>query len=927
VINENRKTDNRKTVYNLLPIVTAFLISVGLYYSGWLNDIENKLDENEFHLLRTNYNSDIVIVEINPVSLKAMNGWPWPRRHYANVINNLVKAQAKYIFLDIDFSAHSQDDNILTESLKRAPAGSILMPAFLQYSNTGESKYLTLSKPNEKFNKYITPVSVNLQPDKDGLVRHVKLLSEFAGELTPTAAIIFNDYQAKPGERIKLNFRISPDSFQHISFHDIYNNNFNPELLKDKYVIIGATALELSDQIALPVYRSLAGPVVQAILYQSLVNGALITPGKLKTTVMIVLCGIPVWFLFTTPGWRNGFLHLLAINIAILIASVFFHFNLNILLDIAPLILFTLLSYTFLLFSKIDSQFYKIISQKLTLHNKEELMTHVIKNTSEGIIILDRYLNVKTLNSAAKAIFGVNDDALINVSATSLFPNLDLNQKQLNKKQIETIALYKNSHERPVEIPVEITLNQISLNEEIIYTLFVHDISARKAQQANLQYQATHDSLTGIHNRAHFLTVLNEAIRVFKEDNKPAILIMIDLNNFKDINDTLGHNTGDNILITLGRRLHSLEDEKTCVARLGGDEFSILTGNLYPKNHLDLYIAKIQKLISTPILLKGISLSIDAAIGVAYIPEHATTDDEILVAVDVAMYKSKQNKESYSIYDPQSDYHAKRNLTISNDIKQAISNNQLSLHYQPKIDIKSGMAVSFEALIRWQHPQLGMISPDEFIPIVENSSLIKPMTMYTIECAVKKLKELQKEGFDISIAVNLSAKLLDDNNLVSDITNLLTLYNVPAEKLTLEITESAAMNENEHTNNILNNLIKKDIKLSIDDFGTSHASFSYLKQLPASELKIDKLFISNICNDDSDKIITSSITSLAHGLNMQVVAEGIENEQTYNYLKEINCDLAQGYWISKPLTDKAVIPWITDWNNLDELPRLKSNEK
>ena len=923
MINENRKIEKKRLAYNLIPIFISCIISLSFYFAGWLNTVENQIHENEFHLARTSYNSNIVIVEIDSVSLKAMNGWPWPRQYYANAINNLLEAQAKFIFLDIDFSAHSKDDDILAESLKQAPAGTILMPAFLQYSNSGDSKYLTLNKPNENFREYATPVSVNLIPDNDGLVRKVELLSEFAGELIPTAAVIFNNYPAKLNEHIKLNLRISPDSFEHISFNDIYENNFNHALLKDKYVIIGATALELSDQIALPVYKSLAGPVVQAIIYQSLVNGTLKTSTKAITTIILILFSLPVWFLFSTPGWRKGFQYLIAINIAILTTSIFTHLNYNFLLDITPFILFITLSYTFMLFAKIDSQIYKIISQKLSLRNKEELMTHVIKNTSEGIIILDKNLNVTTVNSSAKTIFGVINNELLNASAMSLFPDLGIKQTPPNKKQIETIALHKNKH----TIPVEITLNQISLNKEIIYTLFIHDISERKARQANLTYQATHDSLTGIHNRAHLLATLKKTIESYKNDNKSATLIMIDLNNFKDINDTLGHNTGDKILITLGKRLNTFEDDNTCVARLGGDEFSILTSNIYSKHYLDLYIARIQKNLSKPIILSGMSLTIDAAIGVAHIPEHATTENDILIAADVAMYKSKRNKESFSIYDPQSDYHAKKNLAISNDIKQALNNNQILLYYQPKVDIKTNKTVSLEALIRWQHPQLGLISPDDFIPIVENSSLIKPMTMYNIECAIKKLKELLEKGFDISISVNLSAKLLDDNNLASDITKLLALHSVPADKLTLEITESAAMSNHERTLNILNTLIKNNLKLSIDDFGTSYASFSYLKQLPATELKIDKLFISNICNDNSDKIITSSIISLAHGLNMQVVAEGIEDEYTYNYLKEINCDIAQGYWISKPLPEEKVIPWIINWNNTNSLPDLQSNVK
>lgn len=414
------------------------------------------------------------------------------------------------------------------------------------------------------------------------------------------------------------------------------------------------------------------------------------------------------------------------------------------------------------------------------------------------------------------------------------------------------------------------------------------------------------------------------AIEAFAVDYQSSVLIMIDLNNFKSINDTLGHSTGDSLLATLGQRFMTLLDTKTCVSRLGGDEFSILTSASLSDDDLEVYLRKLQRLISEPIELSEMSLTIDAAIGVARIPDHAVTTSEIMVAADVAMYKSKNNQQSYSIYDPETDYHTKRNLSISNDVKRAILHDQLFLQYQPKIDINTNRVAGLEALIRWQHPELGLIRPDEFIPIVENSSLIKPMTMYTVETAVCKQKELHDAGIDITIAVNISAKLLDDNNLAADITEILDTHGVPPEAITLEITESAAMSGHEQTLVILNKLIQNNFKLSIDDFGTSNASFSYLKELPAKELKIDKMFITNICREKSDKVISASIIRLAHVLDMKIVAEGIEGRESFEYLKTLGCDYAQGYWISRPLPEKEIIPWIANWNKTALLTPDKS---
>lgn len=916
----NRQSKKNRSRYISPPIIISGVISLVLFYSGWLTKIENNLHENEAYLTKTQYDSDIVIVEIDHASLKALNKWPWQRRYYAEAINNLFQAQAKKVFLDIDFSANSnpEDDDIFASTLKTTQPGTVLMPTFVQYSDSGNSKYLSLSKPNTKFRPFVTPVSVNLTPDSDGMVRHAKILSSFADETLPTAAVIFSNYDAKPDEIIRLNLRIMPASFKQLSFHDIYSNDFDKGSIKDKYIIIGATALELRDQVPVPVYKSLSGPVLQAIIYQSLISGKLFLPSQAVTTATLLILYYPLLLLFSTRGWRKGLKRLFIVNLLVFSVSITLHAGFNIMLDISPLILFTTLSYIFLQFSKIDKQFYKILRQKVALNNKEAMMTHVIKNTSEGIILLDKDLIVTSANASACKIFTALEDDITGESINSLLPELTIN-RTFTHHQFETEAL----NNRGNKIPVEIILNKLNVQNAQIYTVFIHNISERKEQQAVLTYQVSHDALTGLNNRTYLLEKIQTAIENYNNTKQTATLIMIDLNNFKQINDALGHNTGDHILMTLGRNFKSLQDENTCVSRLGGDEFGILTTQSYGKDDMSAYIRKIHRLISEPIELSDMSLSIDAAIGVAHIPDHAETRNEILVAADIAMYKSKSSKQSYSIYDPYTDYHTKRNLAISNDIKQALANNQLHLQYQPKIDLNTHLVTGFEALIRWQHPTLGLILPDEFIPIVENSSLIKPVTIYTIETAIRKQKELHQAGYDLSIAINLSAKLLDDNNLADDITRLLSSYDVPPEKLTLEITESAAMKNHERTLIILNKLIKNNLKLSIDDFGTSHATFSYLKQLPATELKIDKLFITEICNDNSDKIITASIISLAHGLNMKVVAEGIEDRKTYEYLCELGCDIAQGYWISRALPDEEVISWITQWNNTKNIEAFR----
>jgi len=919
----NRPSKNTRAIYAYAPVIISCIISLSLLYSGWTEKLENLIHENESALTRARYPSDIVMVELDHASLEKLDSWPWPRRYYAKAIDELLQAKAKRVFIDIDFSAYSNvtEDDILADTLKKTRPGSVLMPTFLQYSNSGDNKFLTLNKPNSKFIKYVTPVSVNVTPDSDGLVRRITILPEFAGRSIPTASVIYNNYPAKANESMRLDFRIMPDSFKRISFSEVYAGNFDHEAVKDKFIIIGASALELSDQIAVPVYTTLAGPVVQAISIQTLANGGLTIVGRSVTALAIVILCYPAWLVFNVPGWRNGLWRLTMATISVLLVSLVAHAGFNVLLNIVPIVLFAIISYIFFLFSKIDRQIYRIFLQSIALSDKETMMTHVIKNTSEGIILLNDRLVVTTSNAAACRIFHNTNNEIIGKPVSLLLPDIDLiSEADKARGQIETQAVQQDGN----RLPVAITLNKVNTNKELIYTIFIHDISEQKKQQDELTYQATHDSLTDLNNRAFLLSMIDIAINDYQVNEHSFILILIDLNNFKSVNDALGHGTGDRLLIMLAQRFKTLLDDDTYVARLGGDEFGILTRRSSSRSELNAYIERVEEMISEPIELSGMSLTLDAAIGIACIPEHATTSNELMVAADIAMYKSKHTQKGFSVYDSEAEYHTKRNLTISNDIKQAILLDQLTLKYQPKIDLHTNLVAGFEALIRWHHPELGVISPNEFIPIIENSSLTKPVTMFAIEAAARKQRELKQAGFEVSISVNISATLFDDNSLASDIGTILSNNDVPPSAITLEITESAAMSEQKQTLIILYNFIQNNFRVSIDDFGTSNASFSYLKQLPATELKIDKLFVTNICRDNSDKIITASIIALAHGLNMQVVAEGVEDHASFEYLKSLGCDYAQGYWISRALSDEDVIPWIADWEISKHIKQQKT---
>ena len=424
-----------------------------------------------------------------------------------------------------------------------------------------------------------------------------------------------------------------------------------------------------------------------------------------------------------------------------------------------------------------------------------------------------------------------------------------------------------------------------------------------------LKHLALHDPLTELPNRTLIQDRLEQNVREAKRTNRSFAVFMIDLDRFKEVNDTLGHDAGDKLLLQVSQRLLDVLRDVDTVGRLGGDEFAILVDDVNVDSSI-IVVNKIRQAFEKPFILEQMSLSSSASIGVAIYPEHGDSPQTLLKSADVAMYVAKQQKEEYCIYHPSKDFHTEQRLSLVGDLREAIAENHLRLFYQPKIDLKQQRVVGVEALVRWEHPDKGMIFPDDFIPLAEQTGLIKSLTQWVLEKALEDLQRWNEHDIDISIAVNLSAQNLQDTQLISYVDDLLKKYKTLPERLVLEVTETALMYNTEEAIETLNKLKRLGVFLSIDDFGVGYSSFSYLKRLPVDDIKIDKSFIMDMANDPDDAIIVESIISLAHHLGLQVVAEGVENNSVMKQLVKWNCDMAQGYYISRPIPEGELLEFI-----------------
>lgn len=442
--------------------------------------------------------------------------------------------------------------------------------------------------------------------------------------------------------------------------------------------------------------------------------------------------------------------------------------------------------------------------------------------------------------------------------------------------------------------------------------LYQHLEQMVEERTAALKYQATHDALTDLPNRTLLYDRLQSAIAAGQFENQPVALLLMDLDRFKEINDTLGHQRGDFVLKQVGQRLRNVVWEPDLVVRLGGDEFAVLLPRMARAEDIHVAAQKILQALEEPFVIEGLPIVVEPSIGIALYPDHGANAETLLQRSDVAMYAAKEAGSGYLIYDANHDRHTPRRLALMGELRQALESNQLSLHYQPKIDLRTHTVVCVEALARWQHPAYGLIPPDQFILPAEGSGLIRPLTRWVLHTALRQCRAWQQEGIQINMAVNLSRRNLQDPALPGQVAELLSTSGVAPACLELEITESAIMADPAHAMEILTNLSRMGVRLSIDDFGTGYSSLGSLKRLPVSELKIDKSFVIGMAADEDDAVIVRSTIDLAHNLCRKVVAEGVENQETWDRLVTLGCDEAQGYYISRPLPADELTRWLKE---------------
>lgn len=562
-------------------------------------------------------------------------------------------------------------------------------------------------------------------------------------------------------------------------------------------------------------------------------------------------------------------------------------------------------------------------TEQQTLRRSEEYLRTLVRNALDIIMISDIHGMIRYISPASQRILGYTPESLVGQSSFTLIHADDLTRVRRILKTLsadseqlctfEVRVLHQDGSWRFIEATAHNLLQDPNIGGLVFN---VHDFTERKIAEESLQYQAYHDPLTGLPNRALFLDRLHQALARTERQNSTAAVLFLDLDNFKVINDSLGHEMGDQLLLLVAERLCGCVRPGDTVARLGGDEFTILLedlSNIYPVEQM---VEAIQSTLHKPLLLQGQEVIVTVSIGIALSRPSVDYPTELMRAADVAMYQAKaQGKARSVLFEPYMDAHAKARLQLEFELRRALEQDEICVYYQPIVAMSTKTIIGVEALVRWRHPQRGIVTPGAFITVAEETGLIIPIGRRVLELACRQVSEWQQaypERPPLRLNINLSVRQFQYPTLVADIQQVIAATGLAAEQLEFEITESLLLEDNAQTRQTLNALKQLGVQLALDDFGIGYSSLSYLHRLPIDMVKIDRSFINRLGANTEATAIVNAVMTFAQILQLQVTAEGIETGEQYQLVRNLGCQFGQGYYFMEPLPQQVMRQLLAD---------------
>ncbi|MBR1167256.1 EAL domain-containing protein [Bradyrhizobium liaoningense] len=889
----------------LVVIALAVVLS-----TGWHGALRNALTDLRFKWQTRAASGDIVVVGIDAPSIDQIGVWPWPRHLHAELLQRLEAAGAQDVAFDVDFSTPSDpaSDEAFAKALRDA-GGSTILPSFKQPTPKGGPAHV--NRPLKAFGNQSWPALVNVAIESDGLVRRYPFGEKLGDAFMASMAVVLAGQDANRRPPFLVDFSIRASSIPTVSYVDVLRGDrATLDRLKGKKVIIGATALELGDRFSVPNGRIVSGPVLQALAAESILQNRTLRwtsdIGMVLGLGAICLLMMYLWRR-VAPGLRVAIL--IAAGAAVELAALLVQATWPLVIDTS---LFHIAIVAYLTAIALDEIDFRSLLGRIA----ESRFHRIAMSLGDGLVCTDEDHRITVWNPGASAIFGYMPAEIIGRPFETLCappadgrarPSMhDAAREALLVPGGAVVVEFEGRRKNGEIFPVEASFSGWQGTDGFQYGAILRDISVRKREAERIRYLAEHDALTGLANRNVLHVGLTDLIAAAERRSSGVALLVLGLDGFQEINDMLGHSAGDLVLRAVAERLRSEVDGKAIIARLSGDEFAIAIDCTDFGEPVSAFAERIARAFETPLAAGDRQHRIRISVGVAVYPEGGQKADDLLSNGHLALSRAKTTRRgSHVVFEATIRQELENRLTLERELALAADRREFELFYQPQVRLIDGSLVGAEALIRWRHPVRGYVSPAEFMPVVNTSALSERIANWVMETACRQARAWELSGSDVRVAINLSPSQLQSGDLAHSVAALLEATGLTPSLLEIEVTEDILLHDERRVLEMFKRIQELGVRILFDDFGTGYASLSYLKKFPLDGLKIDRSFVFGLLSNSDDAAIVGSTIGLSKQLGLTVVAEGIENRATADFLVSMGCEEGQGYFFGRPMPAEA----------------------
>ncbi|MGY3034582.1 diguanylate cyclase (GGDEF)-like protein/PAS domain S-box-containing protein [Bradyrhizobium sp. USDA 4354] len=889
----------------LVVIALAIVLS-----TGWHGSLRNALTDLRFAWQSREAGGNVVVVAIDAPSIDQIGVWPWPRRLHVELLRRLEAAGAQDIAFDVDFSTPSDpaSDEALVNALREV-GGSTILPSFKQPTPNGGPAHV--NRPLKSFSNQSWPAVVNVAVEADGLVRRYPFGEKLGDAFMPSMAVVLAGQDANRRPPFLIDFSIRAATIPIVSYVDVLRGDTATlGKLKDKKIIVGATALELGDRFSVPNGKIISGPLLQALAAESILQNRMLRwtsdIGMILGLGVICVLMMYSWRRFA-PGTRVAILIAGGMGLELVTALVQARWSL-----VIDTSLFHIAIIAYLTAIALDEIDFRSLLGRIA----ESRFHRIAMSLGDGLVCTDEDHRITVWNPGASAIFGYVPAEIIGRPFEALCalpvgggarPSMhDAARQALLVPGGAVVVEFEGRRKNGETFPVEASFSGWQGTDGFQYGAILRDISVRKRETERIRYLAEHDALTGLANRNMLHVGLTDLISAAERRSSGVALLVLGLDGFQEINNMLGHSAGDLVLRAVAERLRSEVDGKAIVARLSGDEFAIAVDCADVGEPIAAFAERIARAFEVPLATGTRQHRVRISVGVAVYPEGGQKADDLLSNSHLALSRAKATRRgSHVIFESAIRQELESRLTLESELALAADRGEFELFYQPQVRLIDGSLVGAEALIRWRHPLRGYVSPGEFMPVVNTSALSERIANWVMETACRQARAWELSGNNVRVALNLSPSQLQSGDLAHSVAALLDVTGLTPSLLEIEVTEDILLHDERRVLAMFKRIQELGVRVVFDDFGTGYASLSYLKKFPLDGLKIDRSFVFGLLANSDDAAIVGSTIGLSKQLGLTVVAEGIENRATADFLVSMGCEEGQGYFFGRPMPAEA----------------------